>query len=100
MSCVFECPSQIPTRPSDERWAAQLRWALAVMDDDDKSMAFIASCFSNLLKYGGLTEKQAAACSRVILRIDTDFHEGVLDCLQDEYGNDGMLSHMATLGHC
>jgi hypothetical protein len=101
MSCVFEDPSQIPSRPSDQRWAAQLRWALAVMDDNDKSMAFIASCFSNLMKYGGLSEKQADACSRVIHRIDTDFHDGALNCLRDEADDDGrLLSHMPTRGHC
>lgn len=48
--------------PADEDGAiAALKWMVAVMDRDDKSLHFVASVLSSCCKYGGLTERYSAA---------------------------------------
>lgn len=65
--------------PADEEGIrAAMKWMVAVMDDDDKSLHFVAGVLSNCCKYGGVTERQAAAVEKTYDRILTAFHSGAL----------------------
>lgn len=54
-------------------------WLLRVMDKEDRAVVFIASILQSFLKYGGLTEKQAAATMDVFFRVLTQFDENRLN---------------------
>lgn len=71
---------QVPPMPSSTRWADILRWMVIVMDPDDSRLSFIASLLSHSLKYGGLSEKQSAAATKIYDRIVEAFEDGILVC--------------------
>ena len=93
----------IPDRPENSTWTGLLRWMLAVMDDDDKALPFIASCLSYCTKNGGLTERQAASCSKALTRITDRWSAMTLDCQAEEIDPDEStegLIHVAPKGSC
>jgi len=55
-----------------------LKWMISVMDRDDKSLMFVASLLSGFIKWGGLTDKQAAGAAKVYERVLGQFERGVL----------------------
>lgn len=68
-------------------WADALRWILSVMDSDDTSMSFIASCLSYVTKPekdGRLTERQERGCEKVLARLIADYENEQLDCLHGQ----------------
>src|SRR5690606_5481161 len=71
-----------PDPPPDGcAWVDALRWLVAVMDGDDRSLLFVAGCLRYALEHNGcLTSKQADACNRILTRILDRWHEGTLAC--------------------
>ena len=62
-------PGQGPEYPTTKAWTDVLRWALAVMDPDDRDLAFLASLLSHAAERGGLKEKQAKYANRSLERL-------------------------------
>lgn len=56
-----------------------MKWMIAVMDNDDSSLHFIASVLSHCCKYGGITERQADAVEGVYSRLLNAFETGALN---------------------
>lgn len=56
-----------------------MKWMVSVMDRDDKALSFIASVLSNFLKFGGLSEKQAAALEKRYAIVLDQFEKGSLN---------------------
>lgn len=56
-----------------------MKWMVSVMDRDDKTLSFVASVLSNFLKFGGLSEKQAAALEKRYAIVLDQFEKGVLN---------------------
>lgn len=51
------------------------------MDGDDQYLAFVASCLAWAIEHDGtLTEKQAAACQRVLEHVAKAWEHGTLAC--------------------
>ena len=71
---------QVPCCPDAPTWFDCLRWLVVVMNPDDRSLLFVASCLSHAIKNNGLTEKQGDACAKVFERVCRDFNAGLLLC--------------------
>jgi hypothetical protein len=71
---------QVPSLPTICTWPDALRWMVCVMDPDDSRFAFIASCLSYSVKNDGLTDKQSAACEKILQRVYAEYNEGILIC--------------------
>lgn len=71
---------QVPEPPKSKAWACHLRWMVAVMDADDSSLHFIASCLSHCVKNGGLSEKQERAVTKCLDRIMSAYNAEILEC--------------------
>lgn len=71
---------QVPDPPESDFYKSILRWLLMVMDEDDVYMEFVASVYSYGLKNEGLTEKQAAAISKIFTKIKHNHINGFLEC--------------------
>lgn len=100
-NAVFK-DGMIPDFPDPGRWSGLLRWMIAVMDDDDKALPFIASCLSHCLKNGGLSERQEASCYKVAMRLRDRWHAMTLDC-QVEDAEDVQTSDLSgtvPMGSC
>lgn len=76
--------NEVPDPPKSKAWACHLRWCIAVMDDDDDDMGFVASLLAHTCKSGGLTHKQARYAQRILDRIAAHHSGGYLDCQQSE----------------
>ena len=89
---------QVPEPPNSTSWADSLRWMLIVMDPDDTRMSFIASCFSQCLQNGFLTQKQHKVCLRMLYSIRDDYLRGILLCqnvpgpMAEIHASDGRLN--------
>lgn len=79
-NAIIAYKEMVPPRPSKSKWEHQLRWLIAVMDDDDSSIQFVASCLSHCIKNDGLTQRQAQACQRILDRVSDMWMRSVLDC--------------------
>lgn len=65
--------------PADDADALDImKWLVAVIDRDDKSLHFVANVLSQFAKYGGITEKQAAAVEKTYVRVLKAFENGAL----------------------
>lgn len=69
----------LPDPPKTGKWTDWLRWSVAVMDIDDRSLCFAASLLSYSAKYGGLTAKQDACAREIVDRIYAAFRAGALN---------------------
>lgn len=72
--------NQTPDFPDGNYWSDQLRWAIAVMDYDDKSFPFVASCFSYCLRNDGVTKIQAKHLEKILSGLRDIFDDGNLIC--------------------
>ena len=72
--------SETPDPPESTLWADLLRWMVCVMDPDDTRLAFVSSCLSHACKAGGLTERQARACQKMLDDVWQAWADGVLIC--------------------
>lgn len=70
----------VPSRPTTGLWDDLLRWCIFVMNREDPQRHFAASCLAWVLKSGGLTEKQATACEKMLRRVTALYEAGALDC--------------------
>ncbi len=70
----------VPAPPSGTLWEDHLRWCVFVMNRDDPQRSFAASCLSWAIKSGGLTDRQAAACSNMLRRVTAAYDAAALDC--------------------
>lgn len=90
---IFKTPSGVPDpRSIPDDWASALRWMLAVMDEGDTSMSFIAGCLSYVTKPSGdgqLTDRQERGCAKVFKRLMADYDTFQLDCLNVDGGEHG-----------
>lgn len=68
------------------------------MNHDDKSMYFIAGCLSHFLKHGGLSDRQARACNKVVSRLLDEAEAGTLDC--QLVGVSTEIDTLRPRGHC
>lgn len=80
MNQIIKRHSAVPETPHENSWTAILRWLICVMNDEDKSMGFVAGCLSQCVKNGGLTDRQADGCRKVFSRILDDYEHLQLDC--------------------
>ena len=76
----YPSAKDVPPPPSSSLFDDHLRWAVFVMDRDDPQRHFAASCLAWVLKSGGLSERQAAACVRLLARIRELYGAGALEC--------------------
>lgn len=67
------------------------------MDDDDTSMAFIASCLSFYVKNGVLSDRQHVACVKIVDRLRQRWLNGTLDA---EQVSDDVFEDFETRGSC
>jgi hypothetical protein len=74
-----------------------LKWMVAVMDRDDRSLMFVASLLTQCIEWNGLTEKQAAAGSRVYERVLSLFDRGLLAIQGGRVEDDGAPSNVTHL---
>ena len=79
---IFQDPSQVPEAPYGKFYFDRLRWMVAVMDDDDELLGFIASVLSYCIKNNGLSVKQGKAVDRIYQRVLEHHAAGYLDCQQ------------------
>ena len=70
----------VPSPPDSTLWDDQLRWCVFVMNKGDPQRHFAASCLSWVLKSGGLTDRQASACAKMLRRVLALYEAGALDC--------------------
>ncbi|MEC5289423.1 MULTISPECIES: hypothetical protein [unclassified Aurantimonas] len=87
--------------PADEDGAiVAMKWMIAVMDRDDKSLHFVASVLSSCCKYGGLTERQADAVEKTYERILKAFEAGALEIQGGHISVDGPtnVTHLRPRG--
>lgn len=76
-------PHQVPDPPASRRWVEALRWLVAVMDDEDPSLAFVSGVLSYALQNDNLiTQPQSDAAQDVLNRVCRDHMAGRLDCQQ------------------
>jgi hypothetical protein len=82
----------VPPPPDGDLWDDNLRWCVFVMNKGDPQRHFAASCLAWVMKTGGLSDKQAAACGKMLDRILGLYGADALDC----QGSDPMseLSNM------
>lgn len=80
MNQVYATGSIVPEPPEDMSWTANLRWLVSVMNDDDRSLGFIAGCLSYCVVNDGITAKQERGCRKVLDRVLDDFENLQLDC--------------------
>ena len=71
--------SQIPGFPSGGRWTDILRWCVAVMDEGDDDLAFMASLLSHSVRFGGLTAKQVRYAKEIVERVHQQWEWGGLE---------------------
>ena len=76
----YPSSQDVPPPPTNAMFDDHLRWAVFVMDRDDPQRHFAASCLAWVLKSGGLSERQAAACVRLLARIRELYGAGALEC--------------------
>ena len=55
-----------------------MRWLIAVMDDDDPDLEFVAGLYSYCLKQNGLTDRQGKYASKIFARVSAQFDAGTL----------------------
>lgn len=55
-------------------------WTLAVMDENDRSRAFVAGVYAFFLETEEITDRQREAFMKVFQRVSKAFDEGALDC--------------------
>ena len=84
MSDYYPEERNVPDPPESDLWDDQLRWCVFVMNKGDPQRHFAASCLTWVLKSGGLTERQSAACAKMIARIHGLWAAGALDCQATE----------------
>lgn len=72
--------SHVPQEPASRQWSDLLRWLVCIMDPDDKRLSFVAGCLSHTLKFGGLSDRQCAACEAILNSVKSDLSEGILLC--------------------
>ena len=79
---IFQHYDEIPAPLDGEfSWIDGLRWMLAVCDDDDRTMGFLAGLLANACDHGGgLTEKQVAAARRILSNFLDRHSRDALDC--------------------
>lgn len=92
---TFDC---VPQPPETGLWDDFLRWCLFVMNRGDPQRQFAASCLTWALRSGGLTDRQSAACARMLRRILTQYSAGALDC-QTEAGASAETHLLGTRLH-
>lgn len=73
-------PGAVPEFPQSTLWMDLLRWALVVMDHDDRDLGFMASLLSYCLDHQGLTEKQAKYARRIFVRVHATWLADQLEC--------------------
>lgn len=74
---------QVPQPPiMSDSWADLLRWLVVVMNPDDPQLPFAASLLADTLKKGVLTERQADAADRLMIRILDAYVNGDLLCIK------------------
>lgn len=77
-----------------------MKWMIAVMDIDDKSLMFTASVLAQAIKWNGLTPKQAEGISRVYGRVMDQFDRGILAIqgggLAEEEGTPRNVTHITA----
>ena len=84
MNHLFNDTNPPPENPNVDEWIPQLRWLVSVMNDDDKSIAFIAGCLSQCIAKDGLTDRQSAGCQKVFDRVLDAYSHLQLDCQQPD----------------
>jgi hypothetical protein len=70
----------VPPPPDGNLWDDNLRWCVFVMNKGDPQRHFAASCLAWVLKTGGLSERQAKACEKMLARITALYDAEALDC--------------------
>jgi hypothetical protein len=80
MSADYPQHLNVPAPPETDLWDDQLRWCVFVMNKGDPQRHFAASCLAWVLKSGGLTERQGAACGKMIDRVIRLYEAEALDC--------------------
>jgi hypothetical protein len=93
MSWTYEPPAPpVPGSP----WVDVLRWLVIVMDCNGY-LAFVAGCLAYAIDHDGcLTEKQAAACHKILLRTLKAWGHGALAC---QLARDHPLKDVIPEGH-
>lgn len=76
----YPTPHDVPSPPTSSLWDDLLRWTVFVINKDDPQRQFAASCLMWAIKSGGLTDKQSAACSKMVSRIMALYDANALDC--------------------
>ena len=91
---------QVPDPPTSKRWVDHLRWALCVIDGDQSgAIAFLAGCLAYAARPdGGLTDRQAAACNRILKGLCAAHAKGGLACQLIAPGDDNPLASMEAEG--
>lgn len=73
--------TDFPMPKDGDDWVNTIKWMIAVMDDDDPYLEFMASVLSQAIKFGGITPKQETACARNLVRIKELYEHGRLKIL-------------------
>lgn len=73
--------TDFPMPREGDDWINTIKWMIAVMDDDDPYLEFMASVLSQAIKFDGITPKQEAACARNLTRIKELYEHGRLKIL-------------------
>lgn len=93
---------ETPQPPDSVRWADVLRWLVCVMDPDDKSLSYVASCLSHALQFNGLSDKQHIVCAKISDRVRASYDAGTLLCQNlrffAEDDNTASIADMQTEG--
>ena len=71
---------EVPDPPATTLWVDLLRWAVCVMDPEDKRLTFVAGCLSFATQNEGLTAKQSSACEAILKSLHQDWQNGILVC--------------------
>ncbi len=71
--------SDCPRPPTTRQWRDILRWLVAVMDDDDKALGFVASMLNHAIERDGLTPKQVIHAERLWMAYEARYRLGELE---------------------
>ena len=92
--------SQVPSPPNKSNGLlGQLRWLIAVMDDDKESgIKFVAGCLAYLIERGCITAKQDLILKSIFMETVKLWNDEALIC-QMTPDDDDSLYHSETQGN-